>query len=100
MGGKTHPGLTAEARENRLISLAMDRAEQQLTDGTASPLVISHFLKLGSQRAMLEIDRLKAETAMITAKKGALEAEQHQSEIYQNAIEAMKRYNQTDDYYD
>ena len=100
MGAKSHPGLTAEARENRLISLAMDAAEQQLRDGTASPLVIAHFLKLGSQKAALEIERLKAETAMLHAKKSSLEAEERMGELYQNAVEAMQKYNRSDDDYD
>ena len=33
---KIRPALTPEARENQLIALAIDRAEQQLLDGTAS----------------------------------------------------------------
>ena len=33
---KIRPALTLEARENQLIALAIDRAEQQLLDGTAS----------------------------------------------------------------
>ena len=39
------PALTPEARENQLISLAIDLAEQQLRDGTASSQVITHYLK-------------------------------------------------------
>ena len=37
------PALSPEARENQLISLAVDLAEQQLRDGTASSQVITHF---------------------------------------------------------
>ena len=43
---KMRPAITPEARENQMISLAMDCAEQQLLDGTASSQVITHFLKL------------------------------------------------------
>ena len=53
------PALTPEARENQLIQLAMDRAEEQLLKGTASSQVITHFLKLGSTREKLEQESLK-----------------------------------------
>ena len=45
---RVRPALTPEARENQLISMAVDLAEQQLIDGTASSQVITHYLKLGS----------------------------------------------------
>ena len=41
---KMRPALTPEARENQLISLAVDLAEEQLRDKTASSQVITHFL--------------------------------------------------------
>ena len=44
---KIRPALSPEARENQLIDLAVNLAEQQLLDGTASSQVITHFLKLG-----------------------------------------------------
>ena len=47
---KMRPALTPEARENQLISLAVDLAERQLLEGTASSQVITHYLKLGSTK--------------------------------------------------
>ena len=47
---KIRPALTPEARENQLIYLATNLAEQQLRDGTASSQVITHYLKLGSTK--------------------------------------------------
>ena len=47
---KMRPALTPEARENQMIALAVDLAEQQLRDGTASSQVITHYLKLGSTK--------------------------------------------------
>ena len=49
------PALTPEARENQLISLAVDLAEQQLRDGTASSQVITHFLKLNLKKRNFEL---------------------------------------------
>ena len=61
---KMRPALTPEARENQCISLAMDLAEQQLRDGTASSQVITHFLKAGATRAELEKEKLRKENLM------------------------------------
>ena len=38
---KMRPAISPEARENQCISLAMDLAEQQLRDGTASSQLIT-----------------------------------------------------------
>ena len=43
---KRRPALTPEARENQLIALAVDLAERQLLDGTASAQVITHYIRL------------------------------------------------------
>ena len=47
---KIRPALSPEARENQLVSLAVDLAEKQLMEGTASSQVITHYLKLGSTK--------------------------------------------------
>lgn len=86
------PARTLEGRENELISLAYDLAEQQLRDGTASSQVITQFLKLGSVRAQLEIEKLKNETSLLQAKTSALESSRVSEELYANAIAAMRRY--------
>ena len=55
------PAETEEGRENQLISLASDLAEKQIREGTASAMVITHFLKLGTTRERLEKQRLERE---------------------------------------
>ena len=57
------PMLTPEAKENQMISLAMDCAERQMMEGTASSQVITHFLKLGSGKERLERENLKKKTS-------------------------------------
>lgn len=89
---KLRPALTPEARENQLISLAMDRAEQQLLDGTASSQVITHFLKLGTAKYQYETEKLKGETKLTDAKTEALESAKHSEELYSKAIEAFRKY--------
>ena len=53
------PALTPEAKENQMISLAMHCAEKQMREGTASSQVITHFLKLGTEKAKLEREKLR-----------------------------------------
>lgn len=86
------PALTPEARENQLISLAVDLAERQLQEGTASSQVITHFLKLGTTRAELEKEKLERENELLRAKTDAIESSKDMLEMYENAIKAMQRY--------
>lgn len=89
---KSRVALSPEARENQLISKAYNLAEQQLDDGTASAQVISYFLKLGSERNQIELERLRRENAMIEAKTEALKTGKHLEELINNALDAMKGY--------
>lgn len=86
------PALTPEAREKQLISLAMDRAEQQLLDGTASSQVITHFLKLGSEREQMEREKLGEENKLLRAKTKAIESAEDMNDLYVKAIKAMRGY--------
>ena len=86
------PALTPEAMENQLISLAMDRAAEQLRDGTASSQVITHFLKLGSTKERIEKEILEQQKELIAAKTEALQSAKRVEELYADAIAAMKRY--------
>lgn len=86
------PGLTPEAREGQLISLAINLAEEQLRNGTASSQVITHYLKLGSTKEKLEREKLERENELLRAKAKALESQEKTEQLYRDAIEAMKRY--------
>lgn len=89
---KTRPATTPEARENQLISLAIDLVEQRLIDGTASSQETTHFLKLASSKARIEKERLELENEMIKAKTESLKSSKRIEELYADAINAMKRY--------
>lgn len=93
---KMRPALTPEARENQMIFLATELAEQQLRDGTASSQVITHYLKLGSSKEKLERDILKEQKKLITARTEALESSKRIEELYENAITAMREYGGND----
>ena len=90
---KMRPALSPEARENQMIALAMDAAEKQMRDGTATSQVITHFLKLGSTLAKLEHERRLTELELMTAKTEQLKSTKRTEELMEEAIRAFKRYN-------
>lgn len=89
---KMRPALSPEARENQLVSLAVDLAEQQLRDGTASSQVITHYLKLGSTKERIEKEILEKQKELIEAKTQSLQSAQRIEELYTNALDAMRNY--------
>jgi hypothetical protein len=86
------PAKTIEARENQLISRAVDLAEKQLSNGTASAQVITHYLKLGSTKERLEKEKLARENELLRAKTEALHSAKKIEELYVNALNAMRSY--------
>ncbi len=86
------PALTPEARENQLISLAVDLVEKRLIEGTASSQETTHFLKLATTKARLERDILEEQKKLIIAKTEALQSQKRIEELYENAMRAMKEY--------
>ena len=92
---KRPPATTPEARENQMISLAVDLAEKQLADGSASSQVITHFLKLGSTKEKIEKEILMKQKDLITAKTEAIQSAKRVEELYANALKAMSSYSGT-----
>ena len=92
MPRKIKPAFSPDARENQLISLAVDLAEKQLMEGTASAQVITHYLKLATAKEHLEREKIARENELLRAKSEAIRSAQRMEEIYTNAIEAMKSY--------
>lgn len=89
---KSRPAIDPEGRENQMIALAVDLAEQQLIEGTASSQVITHFLKLGTTKAELEKEKLRRENEVLSAKAKAYQSGEEMKELYENAIKAMRDY--------
>ena len=86
------PAKTPEARENQLIALAIDLAEKQLRDGTASTPLINHYIKLGTTRERLEQEKLAYETELLKARKEALDSAKNIESLYAEALQAMRAY--------
>jgi hypothetical protein len=94
---KSRAALTPEAREKQLIALAIDVAEEQMRNGTASSQVISHFLKLGSTRAQIEKELLEKQRDLAAAKAEAIESSAKMEDLYLKAAKAMKSYQGQED---
>jgi hypothetical protein len=87
---------TVPAREAQLIALAVNLAEKQLRDGTASAQVISHYLKKSSPREELELERLAAENRLLVAKVDSLKAAVDGDQLAAKALAAMRAYSGQD----
>lgn len=91
------PSLTLEGRENKMIALAMDLVERRMLEGTASSQEVTHFLKLGSSKAVLERDRLREENKLLRAKTEALQAQRSNEELLTKALSALRGYRGEDE---
>ena len=97
---KRPPGTTPEARENQMIALAVDLAEKQLREGTASAMVVTHYLKLGTTVSRLEREKLERENELLAAKSDAIASQGRVEELYRNALDAMRSYSGNENRHD
>ena len=86
------PAQDPVAREKQLINLAVDLAEKQLIEGTASPSVLTHYLKLASTRETVEREILEKQAKLITAKTDSISQAKDTEEMVKQAIDAMRTY--------
>ena len=98
------PAITLEARENELISKAVDEAEKRIMNGTASDSLLIHWLRQGTVKMQLEKEKLQADVELARAKSESIAAAQSQKELAAEAIKAMRLYTgqaeYEDEYYD
>lgn len=90
---KSRPPQSQEARDAMMISLAYDAAEKQIREGTASSQVITHFLKLGSEKVRMETEKLALERDLVVAKTEKMKSDQRAEERFEAVIKAMRKYN-------
>lgn len=92
---------TAEARENQLISLAFDLAEEKLRNGTASSQIIAALLNLGTSKHKLELERMRKDLEVSDAKIEQMKNQETGRELMEEAIKAFRTYSgqpEEDDY--
>lgn len=75
-----------------MISLAVELAEKQLTEGTASAQVITHYLKLGTAREQLEREKLAQENHLLKIKADSISSSDGVEALYREALDAMRSY--------
>lgn len=90
---EARPASTPEAREAQLVNLAVELAEKQLRDGTASSSIINHYLKLATKREILEREILEKQKNLIDAKAQSIVKEKEQENLAKAALDALKTYN-------
>ena len=88
---------TPEERENYLISLALDRVEERMLNGTASGQEYVQFIRMASSKSRAENEKLKLELDLVKAKTENLRLQQRNEEMFSNAIAAFKRYSGASD---
>ena len=89
---KDAPALDPESREKQLINKAVILAERQLEDGTASAAVITHFLKLATEKERLERAKLEKENRILEVKASSITQANDNEKLAKEAIDAMKNY--------
>lgn len=81
------PSLNNEERENKLIDLAYEHAQNQLVEGTAPSQVTTHFLKLASRKAELELENARLQNKLLEER---ILSERSNVEINQLFIQVME----------
>ena len=89
---KLPPGTTPEAREKQLIAAAVELAEKQILNGTASSQVITFYLKLSAPEVQKKNLLLDKQIELVTAKTEAIKSQKRVEELYSNAMKAMQIY--------
>jgi hypothetical protein len=89
------PAINDEDQESKLISLAFSQAQKELEEQSASSQVITHFLRLGSQRAKIELQKLILENQLLEEKIVSERRNQDLSDSVQQVLAALKSYTYT-----
>ena len=97
---KDPPALTPEARQEQLIAKAERLAEKKLEDGTASPQIIVHYLRLATEREKKQQELIEADIALKKAKVHEIENAAEIKELITAGIEMFKKYSGEDDDYE
>lgn len=86
------PAITPEAREQQLISLAVDLVEKRLLEGTASSQETTHFLKLATTKYKYETQILEKQRDLVVAKTEVMQSQKRSEELFEKAVKAFRGY--------
>lgn len=91
------PPETPEGMETKLIGLAMRNAQELLEARKAPTTVLVHFLKLGSLRAEIELQKARNERDLLIARTDETRAKTDRGQIAADAIAAFRSYRSSED---
>ena len=94
---RRQPATTPDAREQQLIALAVEVAEEQMLARTASSQVITHYLKLGSTTEQLQKEKIRHDNLMLEAKIEELKSRTSGEDLVKQVLAKMKEYSGVDD---
>ena len=89
--------LTDDARQQQLIAKAERLAEQKLEDGTASPQIIVHYLRLGTERERRQNELLEVDMELKKAKIDAIHQAAKIEELFNDAVTMFRKYSGTEE---
>lgn len=97
---KSKINTSSDSREKVMIDLAMDAVEERIRSGKASASEYVHFLKLGTEQAKLEREKLRQENKLLEAKTQSIEQSAEMREIIDKAMEMFSIYHGDVEYED
>lgn len=89
---RVKPHLDPVSRLQQLNALALDEIERRVLDGSATSQELTTLAKLGSEKTLLEIEKLKRENELLKAKTEALASSRRSEELAEEAIKYMRIY--------
>ena len=84
-------------REKQMANYADELAEKQLRDGSASAMVISHYLKAATERERLEREKINLESLRLKAQIAQIESQATSGELMERVLDALRSYSGEDD---
>lgn len=89
---KARPATSTHSREVDMIELTMDTVEQRIREGKASSAELCHFLKLGTEQAKLEREKIAYENQLLQAKTESIQQQDEVRALFKDAITMMSKY--------
>lgn len=75
-----------------MVGLAFDEAERQIRDHKASSQVLTHFLKLGTERERLERAKIERENRLLDARVQQIADADRYEQLMQEAVDVFRGY--------
>lgn len=91
------PATNSADREQQMAELADRTAEKQMLDGTASAQVITHYLKVATERERLEREKIRLESLRMEAQIAQINSQATSGELMTKVLDALRVYTGADD---